>query len=373
MSVKTRDSSPKGWITPSVVRRCLTPLRHVLQTGDPSSSMDRLFTSQHVKDLQLIIAVGLIAVIAVFVGSLGASAWSQATLLGQGEYRNFLFGVMGGFLKGNFTKLCAPVLAAYGAIFAWAYQAANTRLGVVDLFACEISTLCRVAIVVRTVHRYVERLNHPPSPDSSGAGAPTPQGSVSQENYFPVFENNTGALQALEARVVIDITAFYTYMKAVRDIQRMLSNMPPPAVTEAPPRELSGETSSAPDGSWRYVMRNLIYMLFLAMESARHSIDHLVEFEPEKAERTVMILLSELEAFRCLRGEFRNDGDIYHERIELRIPEYKETLDELRSDIQAGMHAAADSADWKKADLLRPELERLAEAALKTSALSASA
>ena len=48
---------------------------------------------------------------------------------------------------------------------------------------------------------------------------------TSEENYFPVFENNTRDLQSLEAHVVINITAFYTYMKAVRDSTRSLVDM----------------------------------------------------------------------------------------------------------------------------------------------------
>jgi hypothetical protein len=35
-----------------------------------------------------------------------------------------------------------PAVPIYGAIFAWAYLAAAARLGIVDLFVCEISTLC---------------------------------------------------------------------------------------------------------------------------------------------------------------------------------------------------------------------------------------
>jgi hypothetical protein len=182
-----------------------------------------------------------------------------------------------------------------------------------------------------------------------------------------MFENNTGALQMLEARVVIDITAFYTYMKAVRDIQRMLGEMRPQAATSGTLTAASHETRPAPAGSWPDIMCNLIYMLFLALESARHAVDHLVEFEPENAERVVIILLSELEAFCFLRGEFTNDGDIYHERITLRIPEYQKKLKELRSNIQRGLQNAEEASDWKKADLLMPELGRLASGALEST------
>ena len=39
-----------------------------------------------------------------------------------------------------------------------------------------------------------------------------------------------------------------------------------------------------PPQPWHDGMRDLIYMLFLAFESAREAIKDLVEFEPEQAE-----------------------------------------------------------------------------------------
>jgi hypothetical protein len=38
----------------------------------------------------------------------------------------------------------APALPIYAAVIAWTYLTAATRLGVVDLFACEMRTVCRV-------------------------------------------------------------------------------------------------------------------------------------------------------------------------------------------------------------------------------------
>jgi hypothetical protein len=51
-------------------------------------------------------------------------------------------------------------------------------------------------------------------------------------------------------------------------------------------------------GCWHQAARNVVYMLFLGLESARRAIADLVEFEPERAERTIVILISELEAYR---------------------------------------------------------------------------
>ena len=155
----------------------------------------------------------------------------------------------------------------------------------VDLFACEISTVCRVAAVADVVQRLIKKLEGSAPGDDTGTEAPQAraQDPGSQESYFPVFESCIKDLQSLEARVVIDITAFYTYMKAVRDARRNLA-----ATTK-------GSTQPFCD---------LIYMLFLGLESARHAIHNLVEFEPEQAERTIIILFNELEAYHFLMTQF---------------------------------------------------------------------
>jgi uncharacterized membrane protein len=49
----------------------------------------------------------------------------------------------------------APAVVVFGAILAWAYQVGSARLGVVDLFACEIDTLCRMTTIVDMVGRQV--------------------------------------------------------------------------------------------------------------------------------------------------------------------------------------------------------------------------
>ena len=51
---------------------------------------------------------------------------------------------------------------------------------------------------------------------------------TSQESYFPVFDASVKDLQALEADVVKHVTAFYTYMKVMRDSLRRLAGMQPP-------------------------------------------------------------------------------------------------------------------------------------------------
>ena len=63
-----------------------------------------------------------------------------------------------------------------------------------------------------------------------------------------MFESNTRDLQTLEARVVINITEFYTYMKAFRDYLRTLAEITPQ------PDELDPSSEVYCDGTKRSSM-----------------------------------------------------------------------------------------------------------------------
>jgi len=160
---------------------------------------------------------------------------------------------------------------------------------------------------------------------------------TSSENYFPVFEHNTRDLQSLEARVVINITSFYTYMKAVRDLMRTAAELRSKPVTIE-----ASKADKLHSDTWHNAMRDVIYMLFLALEAGRNSIHYLVEFEPENAERTTVILLSELKAYLFLLNEFANTGDIRERRLLLRWPTYRKVIACLRTKVQAGVKDAKD-------------------------------
>jgi len=337
-----------GRLGPAVVTSLLKPMASLLRTGEEAATMDRLFSSQHVPDLQLIVAFACIGVILVCILGIPLSLENQWQTIHPTTYRDILHFLFAAF--GNFLKPFGAVLAVFSGILAWAYQAGSARLGVVDLFACEISTLCRVVLVVDTVRHYVDRFD--PASRNTPDGARKPNlpmhGFTSQENYFPVFENNARELEALEARVVINITAFYTYMKAVRDSQRALAEIVP-------------QTSEPVPASYHDAMRNLVYMLFLGLESARHAISDLVEFEPEKAERTIVVLISELEAYRFLCGQFTDERDIRHQRLILRASDYCDKVPKLWQKVEAGMQSgdARHCSRWEPASRLVPELKRL--------------
>src|SRR5262249_22443105 len=135
-----------------------------------------------------------------------------------------------------------------------------------------------------------------------------------QENYFPVFEGNNKDLQILEADVVINVTEFYTYMKALRDQFRRLGDLGGGA-------EFNQQKSA--------VLINAIYMTFLAYESARKSIVELIEYEPTQAEAMVTGLVTEFSAYRFLTRCFDADTDIRGRRLALRAKAYDELVPKL--------------------------------------------
>jgi len=325
-----------------IPKRLLEPIGRLLRTGDPAATVDRLFVSEHVKDLRLIIAFALIALLVALVFGVPGSLAYSWVFRNEHWSSQVVFSALRAFVI-----LYTPMIGIFGAVLAWAYQAGSARLGIVDLFACEIDTLCRVALVVDSVHQSIETFQH---------GLPGRNGTAirhftSEENYFPVFENNTRDLQALEARVVVNITAFYSYMKAVRDSTRSLMDISASS-TEPEPRLDTALTST----QTQEAERNVIYMMFLGLESARKAIGYLVEFEPEQAERTIVILISELEAYRFLRDQFTAEEDIRYQRLKLREGDYPKLVQSLGGVVKAGM--GSNCSDWEPASLLLDELNR---------------
>jgi hypothetical protein len=329
-----------------------------VRTDEEADTINRLFKSKHLKDLRLIVNVTLWTFLLMLpVGLLLAFEyqwvnhwdWVKNQPVPQWVYIHLLFA--GG---ASLLAWLAPGVAIVGAVLAWAYQAGSARLGVVDLFACEVSTLCRIMSVLDAVRRMTENFDLCPDARSGAANDPaTASRFTSQEEYFPVFENNTAALEALEARVVINITAFYTYMKAVRDSMRALAEMAPEPAAAA--------------SRWHAAARNAIYVMYLGLESARKAVDDLVEFDPEKAERKIVILLSELEAYRFLREQFTDPKDSRYQRINLRIADYERLVPEVCAAVEQGCaqeQGAVAVEKWKPAWLLLNELNTRFAAAI---------
>ncbi len=374
----------------------LTPLRSLwklvralcagndyLSADEAASTLFRFFRSNHVIDLRLIAGLVLIAS-AIHFGIILAFEGSEPFATFRDQVKSFLAPALGtyiailaltylvadrrrevedarsvagftilavltylfisliaGFPRGSdlphgLTTYFAPAVPVYAAMIAWAYLTAATRLGVVDLFACEMRTVCRVGTAFDIATAYIIRRQQCIAKTDAGHGdlpleersqkSSNSQGFVSQENYFPVFESNSHDLEALEATVVGHITEFYTYMKVVRDLLRKVED--------------------EPAKSAQALYASVIYVLFLGYESARLAIKELIEFEPTKAENMMMILLTELECYTFLCQHYEDD-DLRIERLALRFPSYKEDVEYIRDKI--GQHDASDK-DWSPAE-----------------------
>lgn len=330
-----------GAIDPATARRILIPIARLMGTRQPTdtagrsdapdrpSAIDRLFESQHVSDLRLIAAIAFIMLCwAGFFSALFAFDNALVFMRSHADLQGASLAVdLISKIFHDFFKVFGPVLVVFGGTMAWAYQVGSARLGVVDLFACEIDTLCRMMTVGGMVGRQVALFKSGPPLKPPGRGGSLLQVSqfVSQENYFPVFDNNSRDLQALEAGVVINITAFYTYMKAVRDCLRKLADVRPMAFESRQPAD-----EAAVAGPWHESLRSLLYMLYLALESARKAIDDLVEYKPEQTERKMVVLLSEIEAYCFLRSQYGSREETRHQRLELRYAEYRVLVAQLR-------------------------------------------
>ena len=162
---------------------------------------------------------------------------------------------------------------------------------------------------------------------------------TSQESYFPVFEASVKDLQVLEANVVKHVTAFYTYMKVMRDSLRRLAEIKAP------------ESGSTCDDDWHRAICNVIYMQFLALESARKAIIDLVEFEPTQAEDMITILLSELLGLwfpaRTVQGRSAE------RRLAARDVSYRREIPALHRFVMAGEGAQWDTAKDLSAEMMK--------------------
>ena len=293
-----------------------------LRSDGKSATINRLMVSRHVADLRLIFSFALLIVVA----SISVAVWF-------GYEHELILNKSGGKTSDPlFAALmdCGAFIGAVGAIgcgvLAWTYQTGSGRLGVVDLFACEITTLCRAAVVVDVVQRYIGMARLLPN---------SPPHFSSEEDYFPVFDKTTKDLQLLEEEVVKQVTAFYTYMKMMRDTLRKLADV----------NLNEGHAAKA----WQGTVSSMIYMLFLGLESARKAIDQLVEFQPTRAEEKIVILLSELDAYAYLRSTVTDR--LLSRRLKARETTYLGEVGELVKAVSRGQ-----GNKWDVARDLLPEL-----------------
>src|ERR1700761_8950750 len=317
-------------------RLTLPALQKDLRRHGDSSTFVRLGISQHVVDLRLI-----------FMAIATVASCSILLVLAISIVHIFTTQIYS--WDGIITELgkIGPFVGAIGgiacSILAWVYLTGSARLGVVDLFAYEILTLTRVGTIVDVARTLTARLQTSvaASAQDSMVSAQMVGRFSSTENYFTVFETTTGSLQQLEANVVRNVTAFYTYIKTMRDYLRGLSDIQ------------SGQSQASE--ALRATIVNIVYMLYLAYESARKAVIDLIEYEPDRDEAVMVILMTELQAYRCLLSCFPDGADRRHRLLMLRKNEYLAIIAELR----IGRVATDQTAKWAPARALVDDLDEL--------------
>jgi hypothetical protein len=321
-----------------------------LRQGQESSTFERLSASRHIADLRLIFSVTVIFMIAASVLALMfcfelrvMSNWTDI----QSSHSGWIWARLAFSSIADAGVFIGAIGAVGCGVLAWTYQTGSARLGVVDLFACEIATLCRVAAVSDMVQRYIDLFRTGPEtalPHRIDGDMPTNGGRfTSQESYFPVFDASVKDLQQLEADVVDNVTAFYTYMKTMRDSLRKLADIYP------------SPTASHRGDEWHRAICNVIYMQFLRLESGRKAIKQLVEYEPTQAEDTFTILLSELVAYGFLREQFK--GDLRHRLLRSREEKYRQEVPDLYLMVKASTGPKWDRAKEAAAEVMKRHAE----------------
>jgi hypothetical protein len=232
-------------------------------------------------------------------------------------------------------KYAGPAITICGAIVAWAYVSASKRLGIIDLFACEISTLCRVGTIFDIGKIYAKMYSNGTATEKQAAAKDIASSQfISQEQYFPIFEQNSSDLESLEALVVESITEYYTYMKAMRDLLRKLASIEVSRITKSID---SAPGDKAEIDPWHQTVSDIIYVLFLGYESARKAITDLTEFQPTRAEHIIAILLTELVCYSFLCKVLKDDN-LRFSRLQLRLSDYENVVPELIEEVNSGYH-----------------------------------
>jgi hypothetical protein len=276
----------------------------------------------------------------------------------------------------SLVKYVGPAITIYGAIVAWAYLSASKRLGIVDLFACEISTLCRVGTIFDVGKRYVamfQNINVAEKHAATKHMAVThstaepmtdellSRSSVSEEHYFPIFENNSSDLESLEALVVGYITEYYTYMKSARDLQRIFASLNASQAAQSSAGALHDATQAA---AQHEAVADIIYVVFLGYESARKAIADLIEFQPTRDENIIVILMTELVCFSFL-CEYLKQDSLRFTRLQLREFGCEKVYRELIGSVNAP-HNNENEEYWRPVQRMIPELQDRYKAAMET-------
>ena len=139
--------------------------------------------------------------------------------------------------------------------------------------------------------------------------------------------------------MIRNVTQFYTYIKAFRDAMRGLVALHEEEKPSDPAERAQYERA------WRGTLINVVYVLFLALESGRGAIKELVEDDELSIEWTITVLLSEFSAFAFLLDH--HFDDLKGPQLELRYPVYRRLKGEI----------FAEGGKWQKSRGALKELE----------------
>jgi hypothetical protein len=277
----------------------------------------RFCVSRHCRDLfGIAFLAALAAVFGARLAEFVLNLWSPTQKAVPGLFQILVTGLPA---DRDTVILQAGLMTVAGGIISWAYQAANTRFGVVDVFAAEIATLCRVAAVAEFIPHYIDlydkQRQFPP------VNAP--------RDYLIVFNNNARELEILDGDVARFVTQFYVHMKALQDA----------LARGADPQENQPAALS------------LIFSAFLAFESARLALAVLMDNIAERQEYVLTVLLSELPAYLLLYRERAVLGGLKAIRIEERLPSYFAMIAKIAEtpmEGAIGQYAAQIVAVWQR-------------------------
>jgi hypothetical protein len=214
------------------------------ETGPPSTFV-RLPTSYHLAELQTIAFWTLLLFLVILLSFIfSASKATMDQLIGE---------------RVNWEPMRDELTIAGGAfavaatVLSWTYQTGNRRLGVIDLFASEISAICRMSLISDFALSQVLVAKREHEALARGTEEEGPVKFTSEEHYTPVYDGNLSDLESLNVNIISNVTEFYSYRKAMMDYLRRMS--------------------IESDAQRKHSERNMmIYMQFLMYESARHAV-----------------------------------------------------------------------------------------------------
>jgi len=286
-----------------------------LEEGPVSNNL-QLCTSRHLGDYQWLLGAVVVLIFAGLVMLLVGKEFDAS--------------------KSPMAAIAFAFITTAVAMFNWVYQAANRRLGVVDLFASEISAICKVCIITDFARKSIAMREA-----AAATERQIPGSFETKESYTPVYDKGSADLQTLDSRVVSAITQFYTYRRTMVDCLHMAM-----AQTD--------RAAALPQYD------QMIYMQFLMHECAITAVHELIEFEPDQAENLVTVLCSELPLITFLIKRHRNDRDtvFLYRRLCLRIEGYMTDVEALLEQIATMDHGSdAIRKGWSRAIATGEELQ----------------